>query len=96
MGIFEFLPIFVNISNLNPHPIVCFNILHKSSSDLIFILINNSKMEVEVYGKLILKVDGVIFQDKIGFYGDKNRWVLQPLMQGDGHRDLKDLKMIVE
>ncbi|MBI5803413.1 hypothetical protein HY448_01885 [Candidatus Pacearchaeota archaeon] len=89
MGLIDFLPISVNLSRETP--IVCFNFSQGLRSHLNFILVNNSKVEVEVKGKIRLRVNNVIFQNRTGFYGDKNRWVLQPLMKYNGNLDLRDL-----
>ena len=57
-----------------------------------FTMINKSKVEVEVFGKLWSKVNNELFEFKDGFYGDKRHWILQPFTEGFGHFYLKDLK----
>ena len=56
-----------------------------------FTMINKSKVEVEVFGKIWSKVNGKVFDFKDGFYGDKTHWILQPFTEGFGHFYLKDL-----
>ena len=68
-----------------------FNQFFPSSSDLGFHLINKSKVEIEVYGKLLLKLKESIFEDKKGFYGNETSWILQPFTEGNGHIELKNL-----
>lgn len=89
MGLIEFLPVSVNLSR--EKPIVCFNFSPGVRTHINFNLINHSKSEVEVKGKLCLRVNDVVFQNNIGFYGDKNKWILQPLMIGNGNLELRDL-----
>ncbi|MDP4039697.1 MAG: hypothetical protein Q8P57_03905 [Candidatus Pacearchaeota archaeon] len=56
-----------------------------------FTMVNKSKVEVEVFGKLLSKVNNELFEFKDGFYGDKKHWILQPFTEGFGHFYLKDL-----
>lgn len=62
-----------------------------SYSHLNFNLINKSKVEVEVYGKLWTKVGDEVFQFKSGFYGNGHPWILQPFTEGHGHLELREL-----
>lgn len=61
------------------------------STQLNFYIRNNSKIEIEVWGKIFVKNGDLIFQDKSGFYGNKSSWILQPFTDGEGHIDLKNL-----
>ncbi len=56
-----------------------------------FTMVNKSKVEVEVFGKLWCKIGNMIFDFKDGFYGDKKHWILQPFTEGFGHLYLKNL-----
>ena len=54
-------------------------------------MVNKSKVEVEVFGKLWSKVNDKLFEFEDGFYGDRRHWILQPFTEGSGHFYLKDL-----
>ena len=56
-----------------------------------FTMINKSKVEVEVFGKLWSGVNNELFKFKDGFYGNKKHWILQSFTEGFGHFYLKDL-----
>lgn len=73
-------------------PLVSF-ILHKIEEGIGhigFIMTNKSKVDVEVWGKVWIKIDEHIFSDS-GFYGNNSPWVLQPFTQGNGHFRLGNL-----
>ncbi len=73
-------------------PFVSFTFNQPSSySHLNFILTNKSKIEVEVFGKLIANINGEVFDFKNGFYGDGHPWILQPFTEGRGHFELREL-----
>ncbi len=73
------------------NPLVSFNLKQIELTHLGFTMVNKSKVEVEVFGKVWCKIEEHIFDFKDGFYGDKGRWILQPFTEGFGHFDLKDL-----
>ena len=62
-----------------------------SPSHLGFNIINKSKVEVEVFGKLWSKIEGELFEFKGGFYGNGHPWILQPFTEGHGHFELQDI-----
>jgi len=74
------------------NPLVSFNLKQIELSHLGFSMVNKSKVEVEVFGKLWSNVENEIFEFKTGFYGDEKHWILQPFTEGHGHFYLKDLK----
>jgi len=73
------------------NPLVSFNLKQIELTHLGFTMVNKSKVEVEVFGKLWCKIRNDIFDFKGGFYGDKTHWILQPFTEGFGHFYLKDL-----
>lgn len=75
------------------NPLVSFSITQRESIHLNFDMMNNSKVQVEVFGKLWAKINGefFVFRDK-GFYDDGKHWILQPLTHGYGHFYLTYLK----
>ena len=73
------------------NPLVSFNLKQIDSSHVGFTMVNKSKVEVEVFGKLWCINEGKLFDFKDGFYGDKKHWILQPFTEGFGDFDLKDL-----
>jgi hypothetical protein len=73
------------------NPLVSFSLKQIELSHLGFSMVNKSKVEVEVFGKLWSKVNNRLFESKEGFYGDKKHWILQPFTEGFGHFYLKDL-----
>lgn len=72
-------------------PLVSFTFNQISSSHLGFNIINKSKVEVEVFGKLWSKKNNELFEFKKGFYGDEYPWILQPFTEGRGNFELKDI-----
>ncbi len=72
-------------------PSVSFSFNQISLFHLGFRMMNKSKVEVEVFGKLWAKFKGELFEFKTGFYGNKSPWILQPFTEGHGHFDLKDI-----
>jgi len=72
-------------------PFVSFAFSQISNSHLRFDLVNKSKTEVEVYGKLWSKINNRLFEFKEGFYGNGHPWILQPFTAGNGHLELKNL-----
>lgn len=62
-----------------------------SPSHLGFNMVNKSKVEIEVFGKLWCRIGKELFDFKDGFYGNKKHWILQSSMEGFGHFDLKNL-----
>ncbi|MBS3070686.1 hypothetical protein J4407_00080 [Candidatus Pacearchaeota archaeon] len=64
----------------------------QNTSKLISNLINKSKVEVELCGKLWAKVNGQIFEFKEGKYGGEFPWIIQPFTNVQGNLDLKELK----
>ena len=72
-------------------PLVSFTLKQIELTHLGFSMVNKSKVEVEVFGKLWTKLNGELFEFKDGFYGNKTRWILQPFTEGFGHFYLKDL-----
>lgn len=62
-----------------------------SPSHLGFNMLNRSKVEVEVFGKLWSKVDDKLFEGQGGFYGDGYSWILQPFTEGFGHLELRGI-----
>lgn len=73
------------------NPLVSFNLKQIEFSHLGFSMINKSKVEVEVFGKLWSNVENEIFEFKTGFYGDEKHWILQPFTEGHGHFYLENL-----
>jgi len=74
------------------NPLVSFNLKQIDSSHIGFTMVNKSKVEVEVFGKLWCKNGDEFFDFKDGFYGDKKHWILQPFTEGfGGGLDLKNL-----
>ena len=73
------------------NPLVSFSLKQVQLSHLGFSMINKSKVEIEVFGKLWCKIQGELFDFKGGFYGDGKHWILQPFTEGFGHFDLKNL-----
>jgi len=74
-------------------PLVSFS-LHKIEDEIRhikFIMTNNSKVNVEVWSKVWVKINDNTFSGG-GFYGDESPWVLQPFMQGNGHFKLNNLQ----
>lgn len=61
------------------------------NSHLQFHIKNHSKVEVEVFSKIKLKINNEIFEFKTGFYGDKSPCILQPFLEVNGHFELQDL-----
>jgi len=55
-----------------------------------FSMLNKSKVDVEVWAKVWVKIGENVFSDK-GFYGDKSFWELEPFMQGKGHFRISNL-----
>lgn len=72
-------------------PFVSFTFGQISSSKLSFSLVNKSKVEVEVFGKLWSRVNNYLFEFKESFYGDCHSWILQPFTEGKGSLELKEL-----
>jgi len=72
-------------------PFVSFTFSQIELSHLRFSLVNKSKVEVEVFGKLWSKINNQLFEFKDGFYGNGHPWILQPFTEGHGHFELKDL-----
>lgn len=62
-----------------------------NSSILNFQVRNNSKVEIEVYSKIFVKSNDLVFQAKSGFYGNKTSLVVQPFNDRRGNVDLRDL-----
>jgi len=56
-----------------------------------FTMVNKSKVDVEVWSKVWIKINENTFSDN-GFYGNKSPWVLQPFTQGNGHFILEKLE----
>lgn len=73
------------------NPLVSFSLEQRGLTHLDFDMINKSKVEVEVFGKLWSNIGDETFEFKDGFYGDKKHWILQPFTRGHGHFYLKDL-----
>src|SRR3989344_571737 len=73
------------------NPLVSFNLKQIELNHLGFTMVNKSKVEVEVFGKLWSNINGELFEFKDGFYGNKRHWILQPFTEGFGHFYLKDL-----
>jgi len=73
------------------NPLVSFNLKQIEFTHLGFSMVNKSKVEIEVFGKLWSIVNNKLFEFKGGFYGDKTHWILQPFTEGFGHFYLKDL-----
>lgn len=73
------------------NPLVSFSLKQIEFSHVSFTMVNKSKVEVEVFGKLWYKSGNELFGFKDGFYGDKKHWILQPFTEGFGHFDLKNL-----
>ena len=61
----------------------------KSPSHISFNMLNKSKVEVEVFGKLWSKVEDKLFEGQGGFYGNGYSWILQPFTEGFGHFELR-------
>lgn len=64
----------------------------KEKSHIGFNMTNISKVEVEVFGIVWVRVNNKLFEFKEGFYGNKKHWVLQPKTKVFGHFYLTDLK----
>lgn len=71
-------------------PFVSFTLKQIKFTHLGFSMVNKSKVEVQVFGKLWAKVNNERFEFDGGFYGDKTPWILQPFTEGFGHFYLKD------
>ena len=74
------------------NPLISFSLKQIELNHLGFTMVNKSKVEVEVFGKLWSNIKNEIFEFNDGFYGDKSKWILQPFTEGFGHFWLKDLK----
>jgi len=93
IGIFSFIALVVyayftyHIARDSKDPLVSFS-LHKiedgSIGHINFIMINKSRIEVEVWSKVWIKINEHTFSCD-GFYGNKTPWILQPFTQGSGH-----------
>lgn len=75
------------------NPLLSFSITQSELTHLNFDMVNGSKVEIEVFGKLWARVKNEIFSFRDGgFYDDGRHWILQPLSRGHGHFYLTDLK----
>jgi hypothetical protein len=72
-------------------PFVSFSLIPFIKSHINFSIVNKSKIEVEVFGKMWLNFNKEYFDFKRGFYGNGYSWILQPFTEGDGHFDLMDM-----
>ena len=63
-----------------------------SETLLLLFMKNHTNYNTEIYGKILLKAKDVLFQDKIGFYGNESNILLQPFILYHGNIDLKNLK----
>ncbi len=72
-------------------PFVSFSLIPYIGSHLNFSVINKSKVEVEVFGKVWSKINNKYFDFKDGFYGNGHSWILQPFTEGYGHFELMDI-----
>jgi|TARA_Y100000310_G_scaffold329554_1_gene399641 hypothetical protein len=73
-------------------PFVSFTIKQiPGTSHLNFSMINKSKLEVEVFGKLWAKTNEGLFNFKDGSYGGGKPWILQPFTESSGHFELKEI-----
>lgn len=89
LGIYSYLTYLI-AKDIN-NPLVSFTLKQINLTHLGFSMVNKSKVEVEVFGKLWAVVNKELFEFKSGFYGDKKHWILQPFTEGFGHFHLKDL-----
>lgn len=72
-------------------PFVSFTLIPYLGSHLNFSVVNKSKVEVEVFGKLWSKINNEYFDFKEGFYGNGHSWILQPFTEGFGHFNLMEI-----
>jgi len=63
-----------------------------SPSHISFGVVNRTKFEVEVFGKVWAEVNNQKFEFKTGFYGDDTNMLVQPFASGGGGFDLKNLE----
>lgn len=61
------------------------------SSKMVYHAVNNSKSEVEVFGRVWLKENEETFTYKTGFYADKSPYPIQAFSHVRGSFDLNDL-----
>ncbi len=64
----------------------------KEKSHIGFNMDNMSRVEVEVFGIVWVKINNKRFELKDGFYGNKKHWILQPKTKVFGHFYLTELK----
>ena len=64
----------------------------KEKSHIGFNMDNMSKVEVEVFGIVWVRVNNKLFEFKDGFYGNKKHWILQPKTKVFGHFYLNSLE----
>jgi len=73
------------------NPLVSFHLAQIEKSHIGFHMVNKSKVEVEVFGIVWVKISDKLFEYKDGFYGNKKHWILQPFTKVFGHFYLTDL-----
>ncbi|MDP3919016.1 MAG: hypothetical protein Q8Q35_03905 [Nanoarchaeota archaeon] len=61
-------------------------------SHISFGAVNRTKFEIEVFSKILAKINNQNFEFKRGFYADDTNMLIQPFMSGEGGFDLKDLE----
>lgn len=59
------------------------------TTKLNFHLMNKSKMDVEVFGKFLCRINDEMFESEQGFYNDEHSWILQPFGDGNGYLELR-------
>ncbi len=84
LGIYAFLTYLIARDIYNP--LVSFALQQRELTHLDFNMVNKSKVEVEVFGKLWSNAEGELFEFRDnGFYNDGKHWILQPFTSGHGH-----------
>lgn len=73
-------------------PLVSFYLKQIEGSHINFNMANKSKVEVEVFGVIWVKINGELFKHKDGFYGNEKSWVVQPFTEVFGHFYITDLE----
>ncbi|MFW6233102.1 MAG: hypothetical protein ACOC3Z_00395 [Nanoarchaeota archaeon] len=75
------------------NPLVTFYLTQQEEVfDIGFHMVNGSRAEVEVFGKVWCDIKGHRFEFKKNFYGDKKHWILQPNTKSFGHFSFLTLK----
>lgn len=74
----------LNIGKISPS--------HISPSNISFMVVNRTKFEVEVFSKVLAKINKQKFEFRDGFYGDNTNMLVQPFASGGGSFDLKNLE----